>query len=52
VPAIGADVASITMTEQHISFFVSHFEVKGKEAARACNQTMTSLAALARLAAI
>jgi len=33
--------------EQHMSFFASHFEVKGKEAARTCTNTMRSLAAIA-----
>lgn len=32
--------------EQHVSFFASHFEVKGREAARACVNTMVSLDAL------
>jgi 6,7-dimethyl-8-ribityllumazine synthase len=32
--------------EQHSSFFASHFEVKGREAASACTNTMRSLAAL------
>jgi 6,7-dimethyl-8-ribityllumazine synthase len=38
--------------EQHMSFFASHFEVKGKEAAMACTSTMKSLAALDQLAAV
>jgi 6,7-dimethyl-8-ribityllumazine synthase len=33
--------------EHHMSFFASHFEVKGKEAARACTNTMRSLGAIA-----
>jgi 6,7-dimethyl-8-ribityllumazine synthase len=33
--------------EQHMSFFASHFEVKGKEAAIACTNTIKSLAAIA-----
>ena len=32
--------------EQHAAFFASHFEVKGREAARACTSTMRSLALL------
>lgn len=32
--------------EQHASFFTSHFEVKGREAAGACTNTVRSLAAL------
>ncbi|MGO9342890.1 MAG: 6,7-dimethyl-8-ribityllumazine synthase, partial [Acidimicrobiales bacterium] len=32
--------------EQHMSFFASHFEVKGQEVARACTNTMRSLALL------
>jgi 6,7-dimethyl-8-ribityllumazine synthase len=32
--------------DQHASFFSSHFEVKGKEAARACINTMQSLEVL------
>jgi 6,7-dimethyl-8-ribityllumazine synthase len=32
--------------EQHLAFFSSHFEVKGREAARACVSTMRSLAVL------
>ncbi|MGA8724493.1 MAG: 6,7-dimethyl-8-ribityllumazine synthase [Acidimicrobiales bacterium] len=32
--------------EQHASFFGSHFEMKGRESARACTNTMRSLAAL------
>jgi 6,7-dimethyl-8-ribityllumazine synthase len=32
--------------EQHTSFFTSHFEVKGKEAAWACTNTVKSLAVL------
>jgi 6,7-dimethyl-8-ribityllumazine synthase len=32
--------------EQHALFFASHFELKGKEAARACTSTMRSLAVL------
>lgn len=32
--------------EQHESFFASHFELKGREAARACASTVDSLAAL------
>lgn len=32
--------------EQHASFFSSHYEVKGREAARACTSTMRSLAVL------
>ena len=32
--------------DQHLSFFHSHFEVKGREAARACVSTMESLALL------
>lgn len=34
--------------EQHASFFASHIEVKGREAARACSDTVRSLAALAQ----
>jgi 6,7-dimethyl-8-ribityllumazine synthase len=36
--------------DQHMSFFSAHFEVKGREAARACTRTMTSLAFLAESA--
>jgi 6,7-dimethyl-8-ribityllumazine synthase len=36
--------------DQHASFFSSHFEVKGKEAARACVHTMRSLAELNAMA--
>ena len=32
--------------QQHASFFASHFELKGREAARACTNTVRSLAAL------
>jgi 6,7-dimethyl-8-ribityllumazine synthase len=32
--------------EQHVAFFASHFELKGREAARACVGTMRSLAVL------
>jgi 6,7-dimethyl-8-ribityllumazine synthase len=32
--------------DQHMSFFSAHFELKGKEAARACTRTMASLALL------
>ncbi len=32
--------------EQHALLFASHFELKGKEAARACTSTMRSLAVL------
>jgi 6,7-dimethyl-8-ribityllumazine synthase len=32
--------------EQHLSFFASHFDLKGREAARACVATMRSLASL------
>jgi 6,7-dimethyl-8-ribityllumazine synthase len=32
--------------DQHTSFFSSHFDVKGREAARACTQTIDSLAGL------
>jgi 6,7-dimethyl-8-ribityllumazine synthase len=32
--------------EQHALFFASHFERKGREAAKACTNTMRSLAAL------
>jgi 6,7-dimethyl-8-ribityllumazine synthase len=38
--------------EQHVSFFASHFEEKGKESARACARTVHSLAALGELAAV
>jgi len=38
--------------EQHMSFFTSHFEVKGKEAARACIDTLKSLSALGKLASV
>lgn len=38
--------------EEHSSFFARHFEVKGREAARACTETISSLAAVARLAAV
>jgi 6,7-dimethyl-8-ribityllumazine synthase len=38
--------------EQHASFFSSHFEVKGREAARACAKTMYSLAALGELTVV
>jgi 6,7-dimethyl-8-ribityllumazine synthase len=38
--------------EQHASFFSSHFEVKGREAARACARTMRSLAALGEPTAV
>jgi 6,7-dimethyl-8-ribityllumazine synthase len=33
--------------EQHLQFFASHFDLKGREAARACIATMRSLASLA-----
>jgi 6,7-dimethyl-8-ribityllumazine synthase len=33
--------------EEHAAFFTSHFLVKGAEAARACDSTMRSLAAIA-----
>ncbi len=36
--------------EQHLSFFASHFDLKGREATRACVATMRSLASLAVLA--
>jgi 6,7-dimethyl-8-ribityllumazine synthase len=32
--------------EQHMSFFSAHLEVKGREAARACTETIDSLAGL------
>jgi 6,7-dimethyl-8-ribityllumazine synthase len=38
--------------EQHTAFFASHFEVKGREAARACLSTITSLAVLAEPLAV
>ncbi|HXQ60399.1 MAG TPA: 6,7-dimethyl-8-ribityllumazine synthase [Acidimicrobiales bacterium] len=38
--------------DQHMSFFSSHFELKGKEAARACTRTMTSLALLPEAATV
>ncbi|HVC70130.1 MAG TPA: 6,7-dimethyl-8-ribityllumazine synthase [Acidimicrobiales bacterium] len=38
--------------EQHMAFFASHFEVKGREAARACTTTLTSLAVLGELAGV
>ena len=38
--------------EQHLTFFTSHFEVKGKEAARACTTTVESLTAVGELAAV
>lgn len=38
--------------EQHVSFFSSHFEVKGREAAQACAKTMNSFAALAELTVV
>ena len=37
--------------DQHMSFFISHFEVKGREAARACVSTLKSLAVLGQPAA-
>jgi 6,7-dimethyl-8-ribityllumazine synthase len=36
--------------DQHVSFFSSHMEIKGREAARACLTTVTSLTALEALA--
>ncbi len=36
--------------DQHTSFFSSHFEVKGKEAARACVNTVQSLEVLSVMA--
>jgi 6,7-dimethyl-8-ribityllumazine synthase len=36
--------------DQHTSFFASHFEVKGKEAARACMTTVQSLNVLSVMA--
>ncbi|MGH9016421.1 MAG: 6,7-dimethyl-8-ribityllumazine synthase [Acidimicrobiales bacterium] len=38
--------------EQHTAFFASHFEVKGREAARACLRTVSSLAVLEEPAAV
>ncbi len=38
--------------EQHESFFSSHFEVKGREAAQACTKTMRSLAVLGEVTAV
>ena len=38
--------------EQHTSFFSSHFEVKGREATRACAKTMHSLAELGEPTAV
>jgi 6,7-dimethyl-8-ribityllumazine synthase len=32
--------------EQHLAFFSTHFEVKGREAAKACTETINSLVAL------
>lgn len=32
--------------EQHLAFFSAHFEVKGREAAKACTETISSLAGL------
>ncbi|SRR5579871_4175664 len=50
---LGIPVISAVLTphhfhehEQHASFFASHFEVKGREVARACTNTMRSIAAL------
>jgi 6,7-dimethyl-8-ribityllumazine synthase len=37
---------------QHLAFFASHFEEKGREAARACTRTMHSLAVLGELAVV
>ncbi len=34
--------------EQHLAFFSEHFEVKGREAAKACTETINSLAGLSR----
>jgi 6,7-dimethyl-8-ribityllumazine synthase len=36
--------------DSHASFFSSHFEVKGREAAQACMMTMQSLAVLSAVA--
>jgi 6,7-dimethyl-8-ribityllumazine synthase len=38
--------------DQHMAFFTGHFEVKGREAARACVSTMRSLAVLDDAAAV
>ena len=50
---VGVPVISAVLTphhfhehEQHLAFFASHFELKGREAARACVGTMRSLAVL------
>lgn len=51
---VGVPVISAVLTPhhfhehaQHLSFFASHFDLKGREAARACVATMQSLASLA-----
>jgi 6,7-dimethyl-8-ribityllumazine synthase len=56
---VGVPVISAVLTphhfhdhEQHLSFFASHFEVKGREAARACTDTVRSLASLGEPIAI
>ena len=38
--------------DQHVQFFASHFEVKGREAALACTETIRSLADLDNLVAV
>ena len=50
---VGVPVISAVLTphhfhdhEQHLSFFAAHLEVKGREAARACTDTMRSLASI------
>jgi 6,7-dimethyl-8-ribityllumazine synthase len=50
---VGVPIISAVLTphhfhehEQHLAFFASHLELKGREAARACVSTMRSLAVL------
>ena len=54
VPVISAVLTPHHFHEHdtHLSFFASHFEVKGQEAARACAATMRSMVAVSKLEAV